>query len=214
MKPLKKKIIRITGITLLLVIFLGCGRAGVDNIDNLQMIAEDYLNKKYNKKFEIYSMEKVDIGQNFAKYIYEGTAGVQEENGNVFEYTITDAKTIKDNYPMTLFEESILHDVEKILEDERIKIRNLYLEYLQKMETFLDYEDYKGNQNIVVHCDIELVIENEEGVRDVYRILEELKEEGYYFFVSIKFAETKKYVIYDDDIPMISQDEFIKRFLK
>lgn len=77
----------------------------------------------------------------------------------------------------------------------------------------LTFEDYKSNHNVLIFSDLKGLETNvDKNIENAYDLLCALRDQGYYFCLTIDIDKASKTIIYDQDNEMISKDSFIQKF--
>jgi hypothetical protein len=130
-----------------------------------------------------------------------------------FQVTYVSEEEIKDNYPMILYGDQIQQQVESILDVSDAVVTNLKFDYIQQTEAYTDYESYRNNQNVSVIFDLNINADDyREGAKNAYALLSKLEDAGYYFNCRVTVLDKTVIAIYSDYVPMISNDDWVKRF--
>ena len=75
------------------------------------------------------------------------------------------------------------------------------------------HEDYKSNHNVLIFSDLKGLETNvDKNIENAYDLLCALRDQGYYFCLTIDIDKASKTIIYDQDNEMISKDSFIQKF--
>lgn len=203
------KIIKLGGVLLLFSLLLGCQK----KIINSEQVVTKHLHKKYDQEFQIQQIETHNIGQNFAKYVEVGEASPSNTTAQTFSFTLYDNGTITDNYPMLLFGGEINKDVHSILDSSNIECSNISIKFLESDQTYTSFSDYKNNYNVLICGDLKSTDkEQSSAIHDTYRLLSTLKDNGYYFLLTVTIEDIKKTIIFDHDIDMLSEESFVQKF--
>ena len=203
------KIIKLGGVLLLFSLLLGCQKKAL----NSEQVITKHLQKKYAQEFQIQQIETKNIGQNYAKYVEVGEASLSDSTDQTFSFTLYDNGTITDNYPMLLFGDKISKDVHSILDSSNIECSNISIKFLESDQTYTSFSDYKNNYNILICGDLKSTDKDRSSsTHDTYRLLSTLKDNGYYFLLTVTIEDIKKTIIYDHDIDMLSEESFVQKF--
>lgn len=211
-----RSLIRIGTLIILMSLLFGCGKkeTKIITVEDAKPVILEHLEEKYEQEFEILDLEKENIGQNFAKYIYKGTACVKGDETQTFDVTLfRDEMEIKDTYYSLFYGEQISQEIDEITDVEGITIEEIRLEYLENTDKFADYESYKMGGNVCVHFDMVVdATDYAEGVELAYGMLKELADNGVYFDVCIKIMDKEVIRFFDEYNELISKQELLERF--
>lgn len=209
-------LIRIGSLMLLMSLLFSCGEKKVKiiTVEDAKPVILEHLEEKYEQEFEILDLEKENIGQNFGKYIYKGTACVKGNEQQTFNVTLfRDEMEIKDTYYSLFYGERISQEIDEIMDVEGIKIEDMELRYLGNTGKFVDYESYKMGGNIEIHFDMVVdASEYAEGVEKAYGMLKELQDNGVYFGVTILIKDNEVIQFFNERKELIPKQELLERF--
>ncbi len=204
-----RKFLMVLEVIMLLSLLFGCKKNALPASSDAEKFVKKHLNSKYEQSFEILMIEKKNIGIHTAQYIYSGTACVAGQSEITFEFTVNDEKTIKDNYPKVLFAEMAEQEIKDLLSRHEVFCSNICLEYVQKCEAYLDYEDYIANQNVIIDCDVDSDIGGDmmQGEK-IYAFASEAKEKGFSFYIGVNIFGNMRYLMHVDNISLLSEEEW------
>ena len=204
-----RRLLVVLEIIMLLSILFGCKKNNLPSRSEIERYVERYLNEKYEQDFDVLTVEKENIGHITAKYIYSGTACIAEKNDVIFEFTVEDKATIKDNYPHVLFAEQVEKEITELFAEYEIPILNFVLKFVQTEATYLTYDEYIANQNIVIKCDVEPDIGGDVILgKRIYELASECKERGLCFDIGVKIYGNNRYLMHVDNVVLRSEEEW------
>lgn len=203
------KLLIVLEVIMLLSLLFGCKKSNLPPSSDAEQYVKKHLDSKYEQNFEILSVKKENIGHLTAKYIYSGTACVAGKEDAIFEFTVEDKTTIKDNYPNVLFAEQAEKDVTELCAKYEIPVLNLVLKFIQTDATYLTYDEYIANQNVVIKCEVEPDIGGNVILgKRIYMFASECKEKGLCFDIGVKVYGNSRYLMHVDNIVLRSEEEW------
>lgn len=193
----------------ILMLLCSCGR----NLPDSEQVIKRYLKEKYNQEFQIVHTERKNIGQNFGEFINTGEAVSLNESDDAFSFTIYEDGRITDNYPKVILGNQIKQDIYSILDHGKLEYTNVDIRFIESDQVYATFEDYKSNHNVLIFSDLKGLETNvDKDIENAYDLLCVLRDQGYYFCLTIDIDKASKTIIYDQDNEMISKDSFIQKF--
>ena len=193
----------------ILMLLCSCGR----NLPDSEQVIKRYLKEKYNQEFQIVHTERKNIGQNFGEFINTGEAVSLNESDDAFSFTIYEDGRITDNYPKVILGNQIKQDIYSILDHGKLEYTNVDIRFIESDQEYVTFEDYKSNHNVLIFSDLKGLETNvDKDIENAYDLLCALRDQGYYFCLTIDIDKASKTIIYDQDNEMISKDSFIQKF--
>lgn len=154
-----------------------------------------------------------NIGQNFGEFINTGEAVSLNESDDAFSFTIYEDGRITDNYPKVILGNQIKQDIYSILDHGKLEYTNVDIRFIESDQEYVTFEDYKSNHNVLIFSDLKGLETNvDKNIENAYDLLCALRDQGYYFCLTIDIDKASKTIIYDQDNEMISKDSFIQKF--
>lgn len=191
------------------MLLCSCGR----NLPDSEQVIKRYLKEKYNQEFQIVHTERKNIGQNFGEFINTGEAVSLNESDDAFSFTIYEDGRITDNYPKVILGNQIKQDIYSILDHGKLEYTNVDIRFIESDQEYVTFEDYKSNHNVLIFSDLKGLETNvDKNIENAYDLLCALRDQGYYFCLTIDIDKASKTIIYDQDNEMISKDSFIQKF--
>lgn len=193
----------------ILMLLCSCGR----NLPDSEQVIKRYLKEKYNQEFQIVHTERKNIGQNFGEFINTGEAVSLNESDDAFSFTIYEDGRITDNYPKVILGNQIKQDIYSILDHGKLEYTNVDIRFIESDQEYVTFEDYKSNHNVLIFSDLKGLETNvDKNIENANDLLCALRDQGYYFCLTIDIDKASKTIIYDQDNEMISKDSFIQKF--
>ena len=205
----KRRFLMLGGVSWKLMLLCSCGR----NLPDSEQVIKRYLKEKYNQEFQIVHTERKNIGQNFGEFINTGEAVSLNESDDAFSFTIYEDGRITDNYPKVILGNQIKQDIYSILDHGKLEYTNVDIRFIESDQEYVTFEDYKSNHNVLIFSDLKGLETNvDKNIENAYDLLCALRDQGYYFCLTIDIDKASKTIIYDQDNEMISKDSFIQKF--
>ena len=205
----KRMFLMLGCVSWILMLLCSCGR----NLPDSEQVIKRYLKEKYNQEFQIVHTERKNIGQNFGEFINTGEAVSLNESDDAFSFTIYEDGRITDNYPKVILGNQIKQDIYSILDHGKLEYTNVDIRFIESDQEYVTFEDYKSNHNVLIFSDLKGLETNvDKNIENAYDLLCALRDQGYYFCLTIDIDKASKTIIYDQDNEMISKDSFSQKF--
>lgn len=173
----------------LLFLASGCGISGLSEDAAKKRIVRK-LSDKYGEEFEISSIEKVNVGQEFASFRY--VADVQREGeGESFSAGMSvRGDNFYDSYEELLYKDKVEEEIESIPADETVfNIDDINYNYdVTYDEKCKDFEEYKKEGIVQVSIDVTLSGRSvDTSVDSLYEYADKINDLGYSFSIAFKY---------------------------
>ena len=199
----KRMFLMLGCVSWILMLLCSCGR----NLPDSEQVIKRYLKEKYNQEFQIVHTERKNIGQNFGEFINTGEAVSLNESDDAFSFTIYEDGRITDNYPKVILGNQIKQDIYSILDHGKLEYTNVDIRFIESDQEYVTFEDYKSNHNVLIFSDLKGLETNvDKNIENAYDLLCALRDQGYYFCLTIDIDKASKTIIYDQDNEMISKE--------
>ena len=107
----------------------------------------------------------------------------------------------------------IKQDIYSILDHGKLEYTNVDIRFIESDQEYVTFEDYKSNHNVLIFSDLKGLETNvDKNIENAYDLLCALRDQGYYFCLTIDIDKASKTIIYDQANEMISKDSFIQKF--
>lgn len=158
----------------------------------------DGLKERYGRIFEIKSLEKENIGQNFGKYQFIGILQDTGKEKAVFHARMgLYGEGLRDDYGRLLFGKKAEENVRRIFEDGGLSGNCFKIIHSDADKKYEDFFSYCSGHLMTVTSDLS-INGIEEEKRRLYRFIESLRDAGYYFSLCVRSGGNSGLLIYSD----------------
>ena len=197
----------------ILLMIVGCETKTYSE-EKIAEIVKDSMQEKYDKEFDVLSLEEKDGGMKFANPYYVAQCTDTEGTGP-FEVGIKpDGSIIGDNYEGYLYKKNIDNELFELLtQADEITFSNYRTRFAWDQRRFGSCQKYCESGNVRLIADLSVdALELTEATGVVYELLDVLQQKGYGVRVGVYWNGISFNVVRDQEDPVITRKYIDERF--